>query len=204
MLKVSAIGKFMDLATQIKNCFLQAEEANKLTAAALTPTIIKAADVLITSLKHGGKILCCGNGGSASDADHFVAELVNRFQSERVNLPAIALAASSATLTAIANDYAYAEVFARQVKAFGQARDVLLAISTSGNSPSVLRAISAAHAQKMQVVALTGKTGGDLAALLSGSDVELRVPVEETPRIQEQHILIIHLLCYLIDEAFKG
>jgi len=156
------------------------------------------------SLRNDGKILSCGNGGSAGDAQHFSSELLNRFERERPGLPAIALTTDSSTLTSIANDYAYEEIFAKQVRALGKAGDVLLAISTSGNSANVNRAIVAAHERDMQIVALSGRDGGAMSALLNAGDVEIRVPAERTARIQEIHLVIIHCLCDLIDESLFG
>lgn len=166
----------------------------------LVTQINAVAAALINCYQHGNKVLCCGNGGSASDAEHFAAEMVNRFQMERANLPAIALTASSATVTAIANDYAYAEVFAKQVLAFAQPGDLLLALSTSGNSPSVVRAIEAAQHKQLRVIAFTGKDGGTMASRLTSDDIELRVPAKVTARIQEMHILLIHIICDLLEQ----
>lgn len=152
----------------------------------------------------GGKILSCGNGGSAGDAQHFSSEMLNRFERERPGLPAVALSTDTSTITSIANDYEYAEIFAKQVRALGQQGDLLLAISTSGNSENVLRAIVTAHEKGMAVVALTGRDGGKLAAMLGEKDRELRVPAESTARIQEVHLLIIHCLCDFIDTRLFG
>lgn len=150
-------------------------------------------------LHRGGKILSCGNGGSAADAQHFAAELLNRFEIERPPLAAVALTTDSSTLTSIANDYAYEDIFAKQVFALGKPGDVLLGITTSGNSDNVTRAVHAAHEQKMSVVALSGCEGGQLVAILNNDDIEIRVPATRTARIQEVHLLIIHCLCDLID-----
>jgi D-sedoheptulose 7-phosphate isomerase len=171
---------------------------------ALSPAVVAAAEVLVHALRHDGKILSCGNGGSAADAQHFSSELLNRFELERPGLPAIALTTDASTLTSIANDYHYHEVFAKQVRALGHANDALLAISTSGNSPNVCAAIRAAHERQMNVVALTGRNGGEITALLSAHDVELRVPAHVTARIQETHLLLIHCLCDLIDYQLFG
>jgi D-sedoheptulose 7-phosphate isomerase len=173
--------------------------AVKQAAMALAPAIAAAAGTMTRCLLEDGKILSCGNGGSAADAQHFSSELLNRFELERPGLPAMALTTDSSTLTSIANDYAFAEVFAKQVRALGQPTDVLLAISTSGNSENVLRAIRAAHERGVRVVALTGRDGGAIAENLAPSDIEIRVPAERTCRIQEVHLLIIHCLCDLID-----
>jgi D-sedoheptulose 7-phosphate isomerase len=151
-----------------------------------------------------GKILACGNGGSAADAQHFAAELVGRFERERPELPALSLATDTSLLTAVANDYSYEQVFAKQVRALGARGDILLAISTSGNSPNVAAAVDAAHQREMRVVALTGKGGGRVGELLRGDDVHLCVPHARTMRIQEVHLLAIHCLCDLIDATLLG
>lgn len=178
--------------------------ATKQASAVLAQDIVRAAEVLTHSLRDGGKILSCGNGGSAADAQHFSGELLGRFESERSGLAAVALTTDSSTLTAVGNDYGYDQVFSRQVAALGRPGDVLLAISTSGNSENVLKAIVAAHTNEMAVVALTGRDGGRMAELLAPGDVELRVPADRTVRIQETHLLIIHCLCDLIDQVFTG
>ena len=177
------------------------ESANlKLSAAAALGAPIAAASLLLADcLRAGGKVMACGNGGSAADAQHFSSELLNRFELERPGLPAVALTTDSSTLTSIANDYSYNDVFAKQVRALGQPLDVLLAISTSGNSENVLRAIQAAHERGLKVVALTGRDGGAIAGALGADDIEIRVPAERTCRIQEVHLLAIHALCDLID-----
>jgi D-sedoheptulose 7-phosphate isomerase len=168
-------------------------------AIGLAPAIAAAAATMTRCLLEDGKILSCGNGGSAADAQHFSSELLNRFELERPGLPALALTTDASTLTSIANDYAFVEIFAKQVRALGQPTDVLLAISTSGNSENVVRAIRAAHERGLRVVALTGRDGGAIAGVLTDGDIELRVPAERTCRVQEVHLLIIHCLCDLID-----
>ena len=170
----------------------------------LPPAIERAGAMMADCLQREGRILSCGNGGSAGDAQHFSSELLNRFEMERPGLPAIALTTDSSTLTSIANDYDYREVFARQVRALAHPGDVLLAISTSGGSDNVIRAIDAAHDRGARVVALTGRDGGTLALKLSAEDVELRVPAQITARIQEIHLLAIHCLCDLIDRRLFG
>jgi phosphoheptose isomerase len=169
------------------------------SAAALAPAIARAAAVLAGCLRGGNKVLVCGNGGSAADAQHFTAELLGRYERERAGLPALALHADTSTLTAVANDYGYEQVFARQVAALGRPGDALVAISTSGQSPGILRAVEAAQRAGLAVVALSGRDGGALAALLRAADVEIRVPATVTARIQEVHILALHCLCELID-----
>jgi len=183
----------------------QASAQTKLDAAeTLAPVIELAARHMVHCLTQGGKILACGNGGSAADSQHFASEMINRFEQERPGLAALALSTDTSTLTSIANDYAYDQVFARQVKALGQPGDILLAISTSGNSPSVLQAVAAAHARSMHVIALTGRRGGGLAEQMTDNDVFLCVPAESTARIQEVHLLIIHCLCDAVDSVFLG
>ncbi len=167
----------------------------------LLQPINAAAQSMTDSLRSTGKILSCGNGGSAGDAQHFSAELLNRFEMERPALAAVALTTDSSTLTAIANDYAYDQIFAKQVTGLGQAGDCLLAISTSGNSANVLAAVLAAQERGMTVIALTGGDGGTIAAALTTEDIEIRVPDKRTARIQETHLLIIHCLCDEIDQA---
>jgi len=179
-------------------------ETKTLSAEMLPPFIEQAGQVMVNALLSGGKILSCGNGGSAGDAQHFSSELLNRFERERPSLPAIALTTDSSTVTSIANDYSYNEVFSKQIRALGNPGDVLLAISTSGNSANVIQAIQAAHERDMTVVALSGKDGGHMSSLLTRDDVEIRVPSNVTARIQEVHLLAIHCLCDLIDCSLFG
>lgn len=194
----------MSATDRINKHFEDSIAVKQRAAAELTPYIASAAELMTSTLRAGGKILSCGNGGSAGDAQHFSAELLNRFEIERPGLAAIALTTDSSTLTAIANDYSYAEIFSKQVTALGNKTDCLLAISTSGNSANVLAAIKAAHARNMSVVALTGRDGGTIGRELDTNDVEIRVPDERTARIQEVHLLIIHCLCDEIDQALFG
>ena len=194
----------MPLTDRIHGHF-QASAQTKLNAAeTLAPRIESAARLMIHALAQGNKILACGNGGSAADAQHFSSEMINRFEQERPGLAAIALTTDTAPLTSIANDYAYEQIFARQVKALGQPGDVLLAISTSGNSPSVLAAVEAAHGRGINVIALTGHSGGRLAEQMTEADVFLCVPAESTARIQEVHLLTIHCLCDAVDSVLLG
>ena len=172
--------------------------------AALTQPIEAAGQTMAKVLSSGGKILSCGNGGSAGDSQHFSAELLNRFEMERPGLAAIALTTDSSTLTAIANDYEYEQIFSKQVQALGNDSDCLLAISTSGNSANVVQAIHAAHKKNMQVVAMTGCNGGDISQILTTNDIEIRVPSDRTARIQEVHLVIIHCLCDNIDQSLFG
>ncbi|WP_028227360.1 phosphoheptose isomerase [Paraburkholderia ferrariae] len=170
----------------------------------LAVPIAAAVDTMFAALANGSKILACGNGGSAADAQHFAAELIGRFERERPGLPALALTTDASVLTAVANDYAYDQVFAKQVRALGQPGDVLLAITTSGNSANVLAAIEEAHEREMIVIALTGKGGGDVNATLADTDIHLIVPADRTARIQEVHLLVIHCLCDGIDAMLLG
>jgi D-sedoheptulose 7-phosphate isomerase len=189
----------MSLQDGIRAQFSESIAVKQKALAALVPAIAAASEAMIGALRSGGKILACGNGGSAGDAQHFSAELLNRFERERPGLPAVALTTDTSTLTSIANDYAFEQVFSKQVRALGRRGDCLLAISTSGNSPNVLEAIRAAHETGLQVVALTGRDGGRMAAALAAGDVEVRVPATRTARIQEVHLVVIHCLCDAID-----
>jgi D-sedoheptulose 7-phosphate isomerase len=183
------------------------EESAKLKLSAsqsLAAPIVRAGLLLAEALESGGKILACGNGGSAADSQHFAAELLNRFERERAPLAAIALTTDTSTLTSIANDYAYEQVFSKQVRALGRRGDVLLAISTSGNSANVIAAMQVAREAGMRVVALTGNGGGKMAALLDAADVHLCVPHKVTARIQEVHLLVLHCLCDAIDLRLFG
>ncbi len=190
----------MNLQQRIEQHFLASIATKQQALAVLPARIADAAQLMLACLQQGGKILSCGNGGSAGDAQHFSSELLNRFEQEREGLAAIALTTDTSTLTSIANDYSYERVFARQVEALGRQGDVLLAISTSGNSTNVNRAIAAAHQRGMRVVALSGKSGGNMTTLLQADDVELRVPADSTARIQETHLLVIHCICDLLDQ----
>ena len=185
----------------IRSQFVESIAVKQRALNELVPAIARAGAAMTGSLRRGGKILACGNGGSAGDAQHFAAELLNRFERERPGLPAVALTTDGSTLTSIANDYAYEQVFSKQVLALGKPEDCLLAISTSGNSPNVVAAIAAAHARGVTVIALTGRDGGRMAAALADGDVEIRVPAERTARIQEVHLVVIHCLCDAIDRA---
>jgi D-sedoheptulose 7-phosphate isomerase len=184
--------------------FQESAELKKQAAAVLAQPIAAAVELMFAALSNGNKILACGNGGSAADCQHFAAELVGRFERERMPMPALALTTDSSILTAVANDYSFQEVFSKQVQAFGQAGDVLLAISTSGNSTSIVNAVNAALEREMHVVALTGKGGGELGRILTEADVHICVPHDRTARIQEVHLLTIHCLCDGIDAALFG
>jgi D-sedoheptulose 7-phosphate isomerase len=194
----------MDLHDRVAALFEASIETKRRAQPILAGPITRAGELVVGRLLGGGKVLTCGNGGSAADAQHLASEMVNRFEHERPGLPAVALTTDSSILTSIANDYAYDLVFAKQVRALGQPSDVLVAITTSGNSPSILAAVEAAHDQDLAVVALTGREGGRLAGALRAGDVEIRVPAESTARVQEVHLLVIHCLCDLIDAQLLG
>ncbi len=184
--------------------FHESAELKIQAASVLAQPIAEAVELMFTALSNGNRILACGNGGSAADCQHFAAELIGRFERERLPLPAIALSTDTSVLTAIGNDYGFHEIYSKQVQALGQAGDVLLAISTSGNSANVVAAVEAALERDMRVVALTGKGGGTLAGLLTDIDVHICVPHERTARIQETHLLVVHCLCDGIDVALFG
>ena len=189
----------MNTESHIEELFNASISIKQASIAALKSPVAKASELIVQSLNNQGKILTCGNGGSAADAQHFSSELLNRFEREREGLAAIALTTDSSTLTSIANDYEYKQIFSKQVLALGNKADVLIAITTSGDSANVLAAITAAHQKGMSVIALSGKDGGSLEALLQDQDIEVRVPSQSTARIQEVHLLVLHCLCDLID-----
>ena len=192
------------LLDRVARHFAESAQLKRDAAQALGAPVARAGVLLAEALRAGGKALACGNGGSAADAQHFAAELVNRFEMERPPLAAVALSTDTSTLTSIANDYAYEQVFAKQVKAIGRRGDVLLAISTSGNSPNVVEAIKAAQELGVRVIGLTGNTGGKIAAMLGAADVSICVPHKKTARIQEVHLLVLHCLCDGIDYQLFG
>jgi D-sedoheptulose 7-phosphate isomerase len=192
------------LLARIAAHFAESARLKQQAADVLGAPIAKAGRMLAESLRSGGKAMACGNGGSAADAQHFAAELVNRFEAERPPLAAVALTTDSSNLTAIANDYAWEQVFSKQVRALGRRGDVLLAISTSGNSKNVLEALSVAHELGVRVIALTGKGGGKMGPLLQADDVHICVPHQTTARIQEVHLLVLHCLCDAIDFQLFG
>ena len=194
----------MDLVSRISEHFSESAHLKLQSMDALAAPIAAAAQRMVQCLRTDGTILACGNGGSAADAQHFTSELLNRFERERPGLAAVALTTDSSTLTSIANDYAFEQVFAKQVRALGQRNDLLLAITTSGNSGNVLAAVAAAHESALPVVALTGCNGGKLAALLRPTDIHICVAAQNTARIQEVHILAIHCLCDAIDCLLLG
>ncbi len=193
-----------DIDSRIENAFKASIETKQISINVLAESIELASAMLNKSLIGGHKILACGNGGSACDAQHFSAELLNRYERDRPGLPAIALTADSATLTAIANDYDYRQIYSKQITALGQPGDLLLAISTSGQSPNIVEAIQAANESEMPVIALTGRDGGIIGQMLDENSIEIRVPSNVTARIQEVHILVIHILCELLDFQLLG
>ena len=197
-------GAIMDTVTRVAELFSDSIEIKQRAAELLCPVVAEVAEALIKCLVEGHKLLVCGNGGSAADAQHFAAEMLNRFEAERPGLPAIALTTDSSTLTSIANDYQFSDVFARQVRALGQSGDVLLAITTSGGSANIVSALEAAHDRDMPVVLLSGRDGGAAAVALAQGDLEIRVPSDSTARTQEVHILVLHCLCDLIDRSLLG
>lgn len=198
-------GYFMThILDRIKHNFSESIQTKINAADSITDVITVACERVVQCLLDGHKIMSCGNGGSACDAMHFSGEMLNRFKHERPSLPAIALSADISTITSIANDYSYHEIFAKQLRALAQPGDLLLAISTSGNSANILNAIKAAHDRHINVIALTGNDGGKIAELLKEGDIEVRVPAEDTARIQETHLLIIHCICDVIDYQLFG
>jgi len=192
------------LRARVTAQFAESAQLKLEASQALAEPIARAGALLAAALRAGGKVLACGNGGSAADAQHFAAELINRFEIERAPLAAVALTTDSSTLTSIANDYSYEQVFAKQVRGIGRRGDALLAISTSGNSANVMEAMRAARELGVRVVALTGNGGGRMGAMLSGEDVHVCVPHKRTARIQEVHLLVLHCLCDGIDFQLSG
>jgi D-sedoheptulose 7-phosphate isomerase len=192
------------LRARVSAQFAESAQLKLEAAQELAEPIARAGTLLAEALRGGGKVLACGNGGSAADAQHFAAELINRFEVERAPLAAVALTTDSSTLTSIANDYAYEQVFAKQVRGIGRRGDVLLAISTSGNSANVVEAMRAAHELGVGVVALTGNGGGRMGAMLAAGDLHICVPHKRTARIQEVHLLVLHCLCDGIDFHLCG
>lgn len=192
------------LEQRIQQQFFDSADLKYAAAEVLTRPVSDAAQVLLNAITSGGKVLACGNGGSAGDAQHFAAEFVGRFERERPGLAALSMSTDTSILTAIGNDYAFDQIYAKQVQALGQPGDVLLAITTSGNSANILEAIDAAHQKDMVVVALTGKGGGKVPGALNEGDIHICVPHDRTARIQEVHLLVIHCLCDAVDVALLG
>src|SRR3954467_1007455 len=187
------------LAARVAAQFAESAKLKLDSSQALVAPLVRAGSLMADALRAGGKVLACGNGGSAADAQHFAAELINRFEMERPPLAGIALTTDTSTLTSIANDYAYVQVFSKQVRAIGRRGDVLIGISTSGNSANVIEAIAAAHELGIRVIALTGNGGGKMLQALKADDVHICVPHKKTARIQEVHLLVLHCLCDAID-----
>ena len=194
----------MNKESRIDEIFQASVETKRASLSEIRAPIAQTAERIFQTFNNQGKVLTCGNGGSAADAQHLSSELLNRFERERDGLAAIALTTDSSTLTSIANDYAYEYIFSRQVLALGNANDVLVAITTSGNSANILAAIKAAHQKDMVVVTLSGNDGGKLPSILKDTDIEIRVPSNSTARIQEVHLLVLHCLCDLIDQSLLG
>ncbi len=194
----------MDPIQRVRDNFNESIQVKTEALDLLAPLIVDAASLMASRLLQENKILSCGNGGSAADAQHFSSEMLNRFEMERPGLPAIALTTDSSTLTSIANDYQYADIFSKQIRALGQPGDILLAFSTSGEAHNIIHAIDASHDRDMHVIALTGREGGQVADLMQDRDIEIRVPSWSTARIQEVHLMIIHSLCDLVDRQLLG
>lgn len=192
------------IVDRIRQSFTESIQTKINAADAIINIIAEASEEIVQCLLEGHKIMTCGNGGSACDAMHFSSEMLNRFKQERPGLPAIALTCDMPTLTSIANDYHYSDIFAKQIRALGQPGDVLLAFSTSGNSPNIINAIKAAHDKNINVIAMTGYDGGKLTEYLLEKDIEVRVPAYDTARIQETHLLIIHCICDIVDFRLFG
>ena len=194
----------MSVIKYIEEAFASSVKTKQDALALVAGPISDAALLMTSSIIADHKILTCGNGGSAADAQHFSSELLNRFERERQPLPAVALTTDSSAMTSIANDYSYDLIFAKQIRALGQVDDVLLVITTSGSSPNIVEAIHAAHDRGMHIIALTGRDGGEAGALMQTNDIEIRVPGPSTARIQEVHLLVLHCLCELIDQQLLG
>ncbi len=194
----------MELSERVNQLFNDSIETKRHCKSQLTQPVADAAAMIVNTMLEGGKVLSCGNGGSAADAQHFSSEMLNRFERERPGLPAIALTTDTSTLTSIANDYQFEAIFSKQINALGHPGDILLAISTSGNSSNVTQAIKTAKDRQMKVIALTGRDGGKITPLLHHEDLELRVDTTSTARIQEVHLLCIHCLCDLVDMQLLG
>ena len=200
----AATPTMRDRTALVSDIFKASIEVKQASAALLPVAVASAAETLVECLRRGGKILSCGNGGSAADAQHFSSEMLNRFERDREGFAAVALTTDASTVTSIANDYDYNEIFAKQIRALGRTGDALLAFTTSGNSANIVRAIEAAHLRNIRVVLLSGRDGGAAARALMPQDRELRVPDHRTARIQEIHLTLIHCLCELIDLELMG
>ena len=189
---------------RVKENFTECIQLLTVLSEQLAPRIVKAAEMITAGLLEEKKILSCGNGGGAADAQHFSSKMLNRYEMDRPGLPAIALTADSSTLTSIANDYQFADVFSKQIRALGQPGDILLVITTSGESNNIIHAIDAAHDRKMKIIALTGREGGQITDLIQEPNIEIRVPSWSSARIQEIHIIIINAICDLVDQFLLG
>lgn len=194
----------MDSIRRIQDIFKESIDLKMKSLELLAPSIVRAAELMTACLLSERKILSCGNGGSAAESQRFSGQMLNRFEVERPGLPAISLTTDTSALTSIANDYQYADIFSKQVRAFGQAGDILLAISTSGESHNIIHAIDASHERQMHVIALTGREGGQIADLIQEQDIEIRVPSWSSARIHETHTIIINCICDLIDHQLLG
>jgi D-sedoheptulose 7-phosphate isomerase len=192
------------LEQRIHQNFIDSADLKYQAAEALCKPIAAAVQAVLACVTSGGKVLVCGNGGSAADAQHFAAEFVGRYERERPELAAIALTTDTSIITAIANDYDFNVIFSRQVRALGQPGDVLLAITTSGNSGNVLAAVDAAHEREMVVIGLTGRGGGKMTHALKDTDVHICVPHDRTARVQEVHLLTLHCICDAVDAQLLG
>lgn len=192
------------IVDRIRSGFTDSIQTKINAADSIINIVAEASEEIVQALLEGHKVLTCGNGGSACDAMHFSSEMLNRYKHERPGLPAIALTADMPTITSIANDYHYADIFAKQIRAIGQPGDILLAFTTSGNSPNIVNAIKAAHDKNMNVIAMTGCDGGKIPDYMLEKDIEVRVPAYETARIQETHLLIIHCICDIVDFRLFG
>lgn len=189
---------------KVRDIFDDSIAVKRSAAEVISPRIVAAAELILGCIMSNNKIMTCGNGGSAADAQHFSSEMLNRFERERPGLAALALTTDASTITSIANDYQFADIFSKQVRALGRPGDVLLSFTTSGRSANIINAIDAAHEQDVRVVLLTGRDGGEAATLLRDADVEVRVPSASTARIQEVHLTVIHCICELIDDHLLG
>lgn len=193
-----------NILDRVRNNFSDSIQTKIISADTLLPVISAACEKIVQCLLEGHKIMSCGNGGSACDSLHFSSQMINRFKHDRPSLPAIALNSDMAAMTSIANDHSFNEIFARQIRALGQPGDILLTLSTSGNSANILHAIKAAHDREMIVIALTGHDGGKIPSTLQENDIEVRIPASDTPRIQETHLLVIHCICDIVDFQLFG
>lgn len=189
---------------RVRNLFNDSIAVKKEAAKSISSDIVSAADVILDCLMSNNKVMTCGNGGSAADAQHFSSEMLNRFERERPGLAALALTTDASTITSVANDYQFADIFSKQIRALGRSGDVVLAFSTSGASANIINAIDAAHEQDVRVVLVSGRDGGEAARILRENDVEIRVPSQSTARIQEVHLMVVHCLCDLIDDHLLG